>query len=136
MDLRDRIERLRFREGDAPDRKAVTIAIETGYNAALDDVLELLADIPRPQESEKCPHCHEGSNSRAEGGTDRCFHCDTCGYIGCMWTAAEKERMLAKLAKATPPRPEPSQFCPTCGVNNKFYGCAHRPTAASTEGAE
>ncbi len=30
----------------------------------------------------KCPCC-DGKNSPAEGGTIKCLHCGTCGYIEC-----------------------------------------------------
>lgn len=31
----------------------------------------------------ECPICVVGRNSRDEGGTDNCFHCDTCGFVEC-----------------------------------------------------
>jgi hypothetical protein len=52
-------------------------------------------EVEAPQ---KCPHCHEGVNSVDHGGNERCFHCDRCGYIGCMWTRDEKREMLVKSA--------------------------------------
>ena len=30
-----------------------------------------------------CPMCGEGKNS--ESGTPRCFHCDSCDYVECIF---------------------------------------------------
>ena len=48
-------------------------------------------------ERDRCPHCTDGVNSPERDGTDRCFHCGSCSYIGCMWTDSEKREMLAQL---------------------------------------
>ena len=31
----------------------------------------------------KCPKCKTGKNTKDEGGNERCFHCDSCGYVEC-----------------------------------------------------
>jgi hypothetical protein len=36
-----------------------------------------------PPAGETCPHCKTGTNSPEHGGNDKCFHCGSCGYIGC-----------------------------------------------------
>ena len=58
---------------------------------------ELSALLREEAPPEKCPHCHEGVNSAEHGGNERCFHCDRCDYIGCMWTKAEKLAILREL---------------------------------------
>ena len=37
----------------------------------------------------KCPICATGKNSSRLGGSDFCFHCDTCGFIECMCFSKE-----------------------------------------------
>lgn len=66
----------------------------------------LEAEPGTPAEPKKCPHCKEGVNSREQGGSDTCFHCDKCAYIGCMWTRAEKLAMLKQLRGTTRQEPE------------------------------
>jgi hypothetical protein len=109
------------------------------------DLRKQLADIPRPQESETC-----GLLS-GFGGAD----------YACVLPKGHEVRHRNRMghewvAKATPPRPEPSRdvLCAKCGrtLNAPFNyhiitgqedfghasGLAHHfvPTAASTEGAE
>ena len=51
---------------------------------------------------EKCPICNVGRNSKSLGGSNNCFHCDTCGFVECNfnkdgateWTEIIKERLL------------------------------------------
>jgi len=31
----------------------------------------------------KCPVCGVGENGNDEGGNERCFHCNTCGFVEC-----------------------------------------------------
>ena len=65
-----------------------------GIGQCADELSALLREEAPP---EKCPHCHEGVNSAEHGGNERCFHCDRCDYIGCMWTKAEKLAILREL---------------------------------------
>lgn len=88
----------------------------------LKDTLAALDASPEPPR-DLCPHCHTGKNSPDHGGNDRCFHCDSCGYIGCMWTDQEKREMLSE-----PPRHEPAR-CPTHGP---LPGLRYCPECASS----
>jgi hypothetical protein len=97
-----------------------------------------------PVRLEACPHCHEGVNSSDHGGTDRCFHCDRCAYIGCMWTDKEKREMLAALpVPATGPslralidqwRSDASE-CYEDEASNAFRQCADQLEAALAAGS-
>src|ERR1700735_2059614 len=31
-----------------------------------------------------CPECGKGTNSVDRGGTETCFHCDSCGFVECL----------------------------------------------------
>lgn len=35
----------------------------------------------------KCPDCQQGCNSAANGGNEKCFHCDNCDLIECLVTS-------------------------------------------------
>jgi len=48
-----------------------------------DKVKEPKDVTPVVGDQRKCPKCKTGVNSPELGGTDKCFHCNTCGYINC-----------------------------------------------------
>jgi hypothetical protein len=96
-------------EDDPKFGKVVSGSDWKAWDEATDaTTVEYLAALRRVQPlPDTCPHCREGVNSEDKGGTERCFHCDRCDYIGCMWTNAEKLDMLKRV------QPEPSAEGPT-----------------------
>ena len=42
-----------------------------------------------------CPHCKKGKNSKDSGGNNKCFHCDSCPYVECNYTAWEIDNLIA-----------------------------------------
>jgi hypothetical protein len=40
-----------------------------------------------------CPECQQGCNSKALGGTEKCFHCDVCGLLECEVTSPSLEEL-------------------------------------------
>lgn len=39
--------------------------------------------MSEPNDLPKCPKCQSGINSLANGGSHRCFHCNSCAYVEC-----------------------------------------------------
>lgn len=57
----------------------------------------------------RCPVCN-GKNSAAAGGGKRCFHCEKCGFVECIWCSPVQPDW--DTAGAALPLPEPRPETP------------------------
>jgi len=48
---------------------------------------------------DECPVCGNGKNSKDHGGTERCFHCDVCGFVECMFRNDEYTELVDIIKK-------------------------------------
>jgi len=76
------------------DKKLMNLKM---FTQALGEVISLPVELPVSQENggRECPICG-GKNSKAYGGNDRCFHCETCGFVQCATTPKDLIYMLKK----------------------------------------